>query len=175
MAWRSENYFVPLPQILTKMFSTMKKMRMMVIALTVMTIAAMAPAAVAQQTTQNVQQLEREIEQHEKNIKEKETAIKDLEARIDSMKSVLKDLENQKKSLEKDRNGSDRNYLHGSQDIHEASIEFQKRVRDIYKRQARLDKNFIPVDCSGEDGNMLPPDDIFAKIKVLTDTYLTRR
>ena len=79
------------------------------------------------------------------------------------------------KSLEKDRNGSDRNYLHGSQDIHEASIEFQKRVRDIYKRQARLDKNFIPVDCSGEDGNMLPPDDIFAKIKVLTDTYLTRR
>ena len=102
MAWKSENYFVPLPQILTKMFSTMKKMRMMVIALTVMTIAAMAPAAVAQQTTQNVQQLEREIEQHEKNIKEKETAIKDLEARIDSMKSVLKDLENQKKSLEKD-------------------------------------------------------------------------
>ena len=79
------------------------------------------------------------------------------------------------KSLEKGRNGSDRNYLHGSQDIHEASIEFQKRVRDIYKRQASLDPDFIPVDCSGEDGGMLPPDEIFAKIKVLTDTYLTGR
>ena len=79
------------------------------------------------------------------------------------------------KSLEKGRNGSDRNYLHGSQDIHEASIEFQKRVRDIYKRQASLDPDFIPVDCSGDDGEMLPPDEIFAKIKVLTDTYLTGR
>ena len=79
----------------------MKKMKLMVISLTVMMIAAMAPCAVAQET-QNVKQLEDEIEQHEKNIKEKEDAIKDLEERIDNLKSQLKDLENQKKTLEKD-------------------------------------------------------------------------
>ena len=79
----------------------MKKIKLMVIALTVTMIAATAPQAVAQ-TTQNVQQLENEIEEHEKNIKEKETAIKDLEERIDNLKSQLKELENQKKALEKD-------------------------------------------------------------------------
>jgi len=75
-------------------------------------------------------------------------------------------------SLEKNRKGSDRDYLHGAADIHEASIDFQKRVKEIYKRQASLDPGFIPVDCAGEDGKMLPPDEIFAKIKTLTDKYL---
>jgi septal ring factor EnvC (AmiA/AmiB activator) len=79
----------------------MKKIKLMVISMTVMMMAAVAPAA-AQPVTQNVQQLERDIEQHEKNIKEKENAIKDLEERIDNMKSQLKDLESQKKTLEKD-------------------------------------------------------------------------
>ena len=75
-------------------------------------------------------------------------------------------------SLEKSRKGADREYLHGEKDIHEASIEFQKRVKDIYIRQASLDPGFIPVDCAGPDGKMLPPDDIFAKIKALTDSHL---
>ena len=76
-------------------------------------------------------------------------------------------------SLEKNRKGADRDYLHGASDIHEASIEFQKKVRDIYLRQASLDPDFIRVDCSGEDGRMLPPDDIFAKVKAVTDEHLT--
>ena len=75
-------------------------------------------------------------------------------------------------SLEKNRKGADREYLHGARDIHEASIEFQKRVRDIYVRQSALDPGFIRVDCAGEDGRMLPPDDIFAKVKALTDERL---
>jgi len=75
-------------------------------------------------------------------------------------------------SLEKNRKGSDREYLHGATDIHEASIDFQKRVKDIYQRQAALDPGFIPVDCAGENGEMLPPDEIFAKIKILTDKLL---
>ena len=79
----------------------MKKIKLMVIAMTVMMIAAMAPNATAQ-TVQNVQQLEKDIETHEKNIKEKEAAIKDLEEKIDSLKSQLKSLESQKKELEKD-------------------------------------------------------------------------
>ena len=79
----------------------MKKIRLMVIAMTVTMLTAVAPAAMAQ-PAQNVQQLEREIEQHEKNIKEKENSIKDLEEQIDNMKSQLKDLESQKKTLEKE-------------------------------------------------------------------------
>ena len=75
-------------------------------------------------------------------------------------------------SLEKNRKGADREYLHGARDIHEASIEFQKRVRDIYLRQSSLDPGFIRVDCSGEDGRMLPPDDIFTKVKAVTDERL---
>ena len=54
----------------------MKKIKLMVIAMTVMMIAAMAPNATAQ-TVQNVQQLEKDIETHEKNIKEKEAAKKE--------------------------------------------------------------------------------------------------
>ena len=79
----------------------MKKIKLMVIVMTVTMMTAVAPAAKAQ-PTQNVQQLEKEIEQHEKNIKEKENSIKDLEEQIDNMKSQLKDLESQKKTLEKE-------------------------------------------------------------------------
>ena len=79
----------------------MKRIKMLVFAMTITMMASMAPNAAAQ-ATQNVQQLEREIEQHEKNIKEKENSIKDLEERIDNLKSDLKELESQKKALEKE-------------------------------------------------------------------------
>ena len=72
------------------------------------------------------------------------------------------------------RGGSDRDYLEGGRDIHESDIAFQKRVRDIYRRQAALDPSFIVVDCSGADGRMLPPEDIFAKIKAVVDSYEAR-
>lgn len=74
--------------------------------------------------------------------------------------------------LEASRKGADREYLHGGRDIHEASIDFQKRVREIYLRQASLDPKFIRVDCSGPDGSMLPPEPIFAKVKGIVDGYL---
>ncbi len=70
------------------------------------------------------------------------------------------------KSLSKHRGGGDREYLHGGSDIHEADIEFQKRVRDIYRRQAAEDPRFIPIDCGDGDGAMLPPDIIFEKIRL---------
>ena len=76
-------------------------------------------------------------------------------------------------SLVKNRDGADREYLHGGNDIHEASIVFQKQVRDIYLRQVALDPGFIRIDCSGADGRMLPPDDIFAKVKTVTDAHIT--
>lgn len=68
-------------------------------------------------------------------------------------------------SLRKNRcTDSGHGYLQGGQDIHEADIAFQKRVRDMYRRQAALDPSFIAIDCSDDRGEMLPPDDIFAKI-----------
>lgn len=79
------------------------------------------------------------------------------------------------RSLEKNRKGTDREYLQGERDIHEASIAFQRNVREIYLRQASLDPGFIRIDCSGADGSMLPPDDIFAKVKAVTDARLAER
>ena len=76
-------------------------------------------------------------------------------------------------SLAANRKGDDRSYLQGKQDIHESDIEFQKRVRKIYLRQASLDKDFLVIDCSDADGNMLPPDDIFNKIKLAVDSRLS--
>ena len=71
--------------------------------------------------------------------------------------------------LKSQRNGQDRDYLEGGQDIHEADIEFQKRVRSIYQKQCEIDPKFIRVDCSDEYGQMLPPDKIFAKIQAVVD------
>lgn len=75
------------------------------------------------------------------------------------------------KSLSSHRTGSERDYLEGSSDIHEADIEFQKRVCRMYLRQAELDPTFKAIDCSAPDGSMLPPEDIFLKIR---DTYESR-
>lgn len=74
--------------------------------------------------------------------------------------------------LKADRAGDDRDYLEGAQDIHEADIEFQKRVRAIYRRQCELDPKFIRIDCSDEYGMMLPPGAIFEKVKAVVDSTL---
>ena len=74
--------------------------------------------------------------------------------------------------LKADRAGDDRDYLEGAQDIHEADIEFQKRVRAIYRKQCELDPKFIRIDCSDEYGMMLPPGAIFEKVKAVVDSTL---
>ena len=74
--------------------------------------------------------------------------------------------------LNSQRGGSDRDYLEGGQDIHEADIEFQKRVRAIYRRQCELDPKFIRIDCSDDYGQMLPPGEIFAKVKEVVDSAI---
>ena len=74
--------------------------------------------------------------------------------------------------LRSNRGGLDRDYLEGAQDIHEADIEFQVRVRDIYRKQCELDPKFIRIDCSDEWGQMLPPGEIFAKVKEVVDIAL---
>ena len=42
---------------------------------------------------------------------------------------------------------------------------------DMYRRQAALDPHFICMDCSDDQGRMLPPGDIFAKIKAVYESY----
>ena len=74
--------------------------------------------------------------------------------------------------LKNQRGGADRDYLGGAQDIHEADIQFQIRVRDIYRKQCELDSKFIRIDCSDEEGKMLPPGDIFAKVKEVVDSAI---
>ena len=74
--------------------------------------------------------------------------------------------------LKAERGGDDREYLGGAQDIHEADIEFQKRVRAIYQRQCELDEKFIRIDCSDEYGEMLPPGAIFAKVRNVVDSAI---
>ena len=73
------------------------------------------------------------------------------------------------------RQGSDRNYLGGGQDIHEADIRFQMRVRDVYLRQCEVDPRFLRIDCAASDCSMLPPDDIFEKIKQAVDGVLQQQ
>ena len=76
----------------------MKKIRLLVLSLTIMAVGAMTPVVGAQ----DVRQLEKDIEQHEKNIKENEASIKELQDKIEELKSQIKDLESQKKNLERD-------------------------------------------------------------------------
>ena len=76
--------------------------------------------------------------------------------------------------LKSQRGGADREYLEGAQDIHEADIEFQKRVREIYRQQCEIDPKFIRIDCSDDYGQMLPPNEIFAKIKAVVDEAVKR-
>ena len=75
-------------------------------------------------------------------------------------------------SLTHQREGNDRNYLAGAQDIHEASITFQKAVRDMYVAETARDPKFRRIDCSGAQGEMLPPDAIFDKVRAAVDPYL---
>lgn len=72
-------------------------------------------------------------------------------------------------NLSHHRDGDDRQYLNGGKDIHEQSIDFQKRVRDMYLMQVDKDPSFKRVDCSDENGCMLPAEAIFAKVKALVD------
>lgn len=74
--------------------------------------------------------------------------------------------------LEASRKGSDRTYLRGGRDIHEADLAFQKEVRAVYLRQTSLDPTFIRVDCADAEGNMPGPDEIFGKIRTWVDRCL---
>ena len=72
------------------------------------------------------------------------------------------------------RNGHDRDYLAGGQDIHEADIRFQVRVREEYLRLCAGDAHLRRIDCAGADGAMASPDVVFDRVRAVVDEYLHR-
>ena len=69
-----------------------------------------------------------------------------------------------KKNLTKQRNGDDRDYLNGKEDIHEKDIDFQDKVRSVYLREVKKDKNLKIINCANENGEMSESDFVFSKI-----------
>jgi len=68
------------------------------------------------------------------------------------------------KRLSSAREGSEREYLNGKQDIHEANLEFQNRVREVYLQEVDSDENIIIINCSKSYNKILSPEEIFEKI-----------
>lgn len=70
------------------------------------------------------------------------------------------------------REGSDRGYLDGRQDIHEEDLDFQRKVRDVYHLIAQSDEQLQVIDCADSDGRVLPPDEIFNAVKKQISTII---
>ncbi len=69
------------------------------------------------------------------------------------------------RNLSSKRKGNDRDYLNGKKDIHEADLQFQQKVREMYLWQVNENNDFKLVNCSDFNGNILSPEEIFAEIK----------
>jgi len=69
-----------------------------------------------------------------------------------------------RKKLTNTRVGNDREYLAGKTDIHEASLDFQDKVRKEYLELITTEENYKIVNCSDSNNQMLPPDIIVQKI-----------
>jgi len=69
-----------------------------------------------------------------------------------------------KKKLTASREGDDRRYLNGQKDIHEKSLEFQKKVREVYLEISEFDPSFVRIECTDRNGEILSPEEIFDKI-----------
>lgn len=68
------------------------------------------------------------------------------------------------KSLTNQRSGDDRQYLEGKQDIHEADLNFQEKVRQEYLDLIKQEAGFELIECFDCEFNMLAPSAIFDKI-----------
>jgi dTMP kinase len=75
-----------------------------------------------------------------------------------------------KDSLKKSRTGVDREYLKGKTDIHEDSLDLQKKVYKEYLDLLNEQSNFFEIKCFNDDSNWLSPlaihEKIFEKINI---------
>ncbi|MDZ7634338.1 MAG: hypothetical protein U5L72_07860 [Bacteroidales bacterium] len=53
----------------------------------------------------------------------------------------------------------------GSTDIHESSLDFQQRVREVYLDVAAGDESLQVIKCYDSENEILRPDNIFRLIK----------
>ena len=68
------------------------------------------------------------------------------------------------RKLTETREGDDREYLQGGKDIHESSLDLQRRVREVYLESAETGNDLMVVDCSTEEDAMASPEVIFERI-----------
>jgi dTMP kinase len=78
----------------------------------------------------------------------------------------------ERKLTQEVRTSDDRDYLNGQKDIHEASLDLQRKVRNVYLSAAECDENLHVVDCSTAEQTMATPEIISAKIKEIVNQYL---
>ena len=76
------------------------------------------------------------------------------------------------RKLKEQREGDDRAYLQGKQDIHEQSMDLQRKVRQVYLDAAQVDENMHIVDCSTAEGEMASPGIIFQRVRERVKPYL---
>jgi dTMP kinase len=68
-------------------------------------------------------------------------------------------------NLTSERNGADRHYLLGREDIHEADLDLQDRVREEFHRLARAHPGEIGVvDCKGLGGGIADKKTIHSRV-----------
>jgi len=74
--------------------------------------------------------------------------------------------------LQSERSGDDRDYLQGKQDIHEADLIFQQKVKNMYDQQTTNLDEINKVLCTDSDGKMLAKELIFDKLIALINNEL---
>ena len=78
----------------------------------------------------------------------------------------------ERKLLAEVREGDDREYLNGAKDIHEQSMDLQRKVRQVYVDAANSDENMHIVDCSTPQGEMASPEVIFERVMERVNPYI---
>jgi len=68
------------------------------------------------------------------------------------------------RSLSIIRNGNERKYLNGKQDIHEKSLLLQKKVHEEYLKLLTEQNNFICIDCCDANNHLFNPEYINSMI-----------
>lgn len=68
------------------------------------------------------------------------------------------------KSLSAKREGDDRSYLNGKEDIHERSISFQRNVLGMYRKLLQEEGGFERIDCADSEGNLAAIEEIHRRI-----------
>jgi len=74
--------------------------------------------------------------------------------------------------LQAERSGDDRDYLEGKQDIHEADLTFQQKVKNMYDQQTTNPNEINKVLCTDSNGKMLAKELIFDKLIALINNEL---